>query len=167
MVPLRLANDASRMSNQGVQGNGAIGVGSNLTVRGNNAIAVSTEISSKGSDAVAVGTGAQATLANSIAIGKNPGCDGIHGTAALGKGDSIGFNTQALGEDSVAIGSGVDANAAALAQTRQSVALRWSAKATGTTSGCHWFQMLRRQEHNQPLLVTIPVQRAIVDCHWW
>ena len=127
-------NDSGRMANQGVNGNGAIGVGSNLTVRGNNAIAVGTESQAKANDTVAVGTGAQATLTNSIAIGKNSVATGVNNLAKdpanVGNAVAIGPGVQALGEDSVAIGVSAGANLTT-ASTKQSLAIGWTAKATG------------------------------------
>ncbi len=127
-------NDSGRMANQGVNGNGAIGVGSNLTANGNNAIAVGTESQAKANDTVAVGTGAQATLTNSIAIGKNSVATGVNNLAKnpanVGNAVAIGPGVQALGEDSVAIGVSAGANLTT-ASTKQSLAIGWTAKATG------------------------------------
>ena len=115
----------------------AVAIGKGAASTASKALAFGQGAQAKDSDTVAVGTSAQATLANSIAIGKNSVATGVYKTDTKtdtkGRAIAIGFNTQALGEDSVAIGSGVDANAAALAQNRQSVALGWQARATGTT----------------------------------
>jgi len=146
-------NDSGRMANQGVNGNGAIGVGSNLTVNGNNAIAMGTEAQAKaisavavgantqatGVEAVAIGKGAQATKQGSIAIGVNTIATGVKPPRADGKAQTddgraiaIGYGVQATGEDSIAIGKSEGANLAQ-ATTKQSLAIGWTAQATGAT----------------------------------
>ena len=111
----------------------AVAIGKGATSTASKALAFGQGARAQADDTVAVGTSAQATLANSIAIGKNSVATGVYNGSKAGRAIAVGFNTQALGEDSVAIGSGAGVKDAALAQNKQSVALGWSAKATGTT----------------------------------
>uniref|UniRef100_UPI0027DEACA7 ESPR-type extended signal peptide-containing protein n=1 Tax=Neisseria mucosa TaxID=488 RepID=UPI0027DEACA7 len=107
---------------------GTLASGSRSTAIGRNA-------KSAGADAIALGTGAQATLTNSIAIGKNSVATGVNNIAKnpvnVGNAVAIGSGVQALGEDSVAIGVSAGANLTT-ATTKQSLAIGWTAKATGT-----------------------------------
>ena len=102
---------------------------------GDRSTAIGRIARSDGADAIALGTGAQATLTNSIAIGKNSVATGVNNIAKnpvnVGNAVAIGPGVQALGEDSVAIGVSAGANLTQ-ATTKQSLAIGWTAKATGT-----------------------------------
>ncbi len=102
---------------------------------GDRSTAIGRIARSAGADAIALGTGAQATLTNSIAIGKNSVATGVNNIAKnpvnVGNAVAIGPGVQALGEDSVAIGVSAGANLTQ-ATTKQSLAIGWTAKATGT-----------------------------------
>ena len=101
---------------------------------GDRSTAIGRNAKSAGADAIALGTGAQATLTNSIAIGKNSVATGVNNIAKnpvnVGNAVAIGSGVQALGEDSVAIGVSAGANLTT-ATTKQSLAIGWTAKATG------------------------------------
>ena len=101
---------------------------------GDRSTAIGRNAKSDGADAIALGTGAQATLTNSIAIGKNSVATGVNNIAKnpvnVGNAVAIGSGVQALGEDSVAIGVSAGANLTT-ATTKQSLAIGWTAKATG------------------------------------
>ena len=102
---------------------------------GDRSTAIGRIARSAGADAIALGTGAQATLTNSIAIGKNSVATGVNNIAKnpvnVGNAVAIGPGVQALGEDSVAIGVSAGATLTQ-ATTKQSLAIGWTAKATGT-----------------------------------
>ena len=113
----------------------AVAIGKGAASTASKALAFGQGAQAKASDAVAVGTGAQATLANSIAIGKNSVATGVNNLAPkdranVGNAVAIGPGVQALGEDSVAIGVSAGANLTT-ASTKQSLAIGWTAKATG------------------------------------
>ena len=120
-----------------VGGSDAQGRGANAgtLASGSRSTAIGRNAKSTGADAVALGTGAQATLTNSIAIGKNSVATGVNNIAKnpvdVGNAVAIGPGVQALGEDSVAIGVSAGANLTQ-ATTKQSLAIGWTAKATGT-----------------------------------
>ena len=101
-----------------VNGTGAIAIGNNDSsritnqgVQGNGAIGVGSNLTVRGNNAIAVGTEAQAKANHAIAIGTG---------------------TQATGEDSIAIGRSEGTNLAQ-ATTKQSLAIGWTAQATGAT----------------------------------
>ena len=93
-----------------------------------------------GTYSIAVGAGAEATQAQSIAMGLSAGAKGI-GTVAVGDtaqatktyAIAIGNKAEASGEKSVVIGSNETATNIAKATGRQSVAIGWTAQATGFT----------------------------------
>ncbi|OAM22014.1 hypothetical protein A7P89_06190 [Eikenella corrodens] len=93
-----------------------------------------------GTYSIAVGAGAEATLAQSIAMGLSAGAKGI-GTVAVGDSAqasqkyaiAIGNKAEASGEKSVVIGSNETDTFIAKATGRQSVAIGWTAQATGIT----------------------------------
>ena len=102
-----------------VDGIGAIAIGNNDSgrmvnqgVNGNGAIGVGSNLTARGNNAIAVGTESQATANHAIAIG--PGA-------------------QAAGEHSIVLGISDGANGVAKATTKQSVAIGWTAQATGAT----------------------------------
>jgi len=101
-----------------VDGIGAIAIGNNDSgrmvnqgVNGNGAIGVGSNLTARGNNAIAVGTESQATANHAIAIGTG---------------------TRATGEDSIAIGRSEGTNLAQ-ATTKQSLAIGWTAQATGAT----------------------------------
>ena len=101
-----------------VDGIGAIAIGNNDSgrmanqgVNGNGAIGVGSNLTVRGNNAIAVGTESQATANHAIAIGTG---------------------TRATGEDSIAIGRSEGTNLTQ-ATTKQSLAIGWTAKATGAT----------------------------------
>ncbi len=133
-------NDSTRMANQGVSGDGAIGVGSNLAASGNNAIAVGTEAQAKAISAVAVGANTQATGLEAVAIGKGATSTaskalafGTNAEAAGVGAIAIGKSTQATGEASIVIGSDDHHYGEIKATSRQGIAIGAAAKATGAT----------------------------------
>ena len=93
-----------------------------------------------GTYSIAVGAGTEATHAQSIAMGLSAGAKGI---GAVAVGDSaqasqkyaiaIGNKAEASGEKSVVIGSNETDTFIAKATGRQSVAIGWTAQATGFT----------------------------------
>ena len=93
-----------------------------------------------GTYSIAVGAGTEATHAQSIAMGLSAGAKGI-GTVAVGDtaqatktyAIAIGNKAEASGEKSVVIGSNETATNIAKATGRQSVAIGWTAQATGFT----------------------------------
>ena len=93
-----------------------------------------------GNYSIAVGAGAETTHAQSIAMGWNAGAKSI-GTVAVGDtaqatktyAIAIGNKAEASGEKSVVIGSNETATNIAKATGRQSVAIGWTAQATGFT----------------------------------
>ena len=93
-----------------------------------------------GTYSIAVGASAEATQAQSIAMGLSAGAKGI-GTVAVGDtaqatktyAIAIGNKAEASGEKSVVIGSNETATNIAKATGRQSVAIGWTAQATGFT----------------------------------
>ncbi|MFC2612939.1 MAG: YadA-like family protein [Eikenella corrodens] len=93
-----------------------------------------------GTYSIAVGAGAEATHAQSIAMGLSAGAKSI-GTVAVGDSAqasqkyaiAIGNKTEASGEKSVVIGSNESDTNIAKATGRQSVAIGWTAQATGFT----------------------------------
>ena len=101
-----------------VSGTGAIAIGNNDSsrmanqgVNGNGAIGVGSNLTARGNNAIAVGTESQATANHSIAIGTG---------------------TRATGEDSIAIGRS-EGTKLTRADNKQSVAIGWTAQATGAT----------------------------------
>ena len=101
-----------------VNGTGAIAIGNNDSsrmanqgVNGNGAIGVGSNLTARGNNAIAVGTESQATANHSIAIGTG---------------------TRAMGEDSIAIGRS-EGIKWTRANNKQSVAIGWTAQATGAT----------------------------------
>lgn len=121
-----------------VGGSNAQGRGANAgtLASGSRSTAIGRNAKSAGADAIALGTGAQATLTNSVAIGVNALATGVNNLvpkerANVGNAVAIGSGVQALGEDSVAIGVSAGANLTQ-ATTKQSLAIGWTAKATGT-----------------------------------
>ncbi|OAM16137.1 hypothetical protein A7P85_06910 [Eikenella corrodens] len=93
-----------------------------------------------GTYSIAVGAGTEATHAQSIAMGLSAGAKGV-GTVAVGDtaqatktyAIAIGNKAEASGEKSVVIGSNETATNIAKATGRQSVAIGWTAQATGFT----------------------------------
>ena len=93
-----------------------------------------------GTYSIAVGAGAAATQEKSIAMGWNAGAKSI-GTVAVGDtaqasklyAIAIGNKAEASGEKSVVIGSNETTTNIAKATGRQSVAIGWTAQATGFT----------------------------------
>ena len=113
----------------------AVSIGKGAASTASKALAFGQGAQAKANDTVAVGTGAQATLTNSVAIGVNALATGVNNLAAkeranVGNAVAIGPGVQALGEDSVAIGVSAGANLTT-ASTKQSLAIGWTAKATG------------------------------------
>ncbi len=101
-----------------VNGTGAIAIGNNDSsrmanqgVNGNGAIGVGSNLTARGNNAIAVGTESQATANHAIAIGTG---------------------TRAMGEDSIAIGRS-EGIKWTRANNKQSVAIGWTAQATGAT----------------------------------
>ncbi|ARC50658.1 hypothetical protein A6J88_04815 [Neisseria mucosa] len=101
-----------------VNGTGAIAIGNNDSsrmanqgVNGNGAIGVGSNLTARGNNAIAVGTESQATANHAIAIGTG---------------------TRAMGEDSIAIGRS-EGTKLTRADNKQSVAIGWTAQATGAT----------------------------------
>ncbi|EET45166.1 Hep/Hag repeat protein [Neisseria sicca ATCC 29256] len=101
-----------------VNGIGAIAIGNNDSsrmanqgVNGNGAIGVGSNLTARGNNAIAVGTESQATANHAIAIGTG---------------------TRATGEDSIAIGRS-EGIKWTRADNKQSVAIGWTAQATGAT----------------------------------
>ncbi|WNU97110.1 YadA-like family protein [Neisseria sp. DTU_2020_1000833_1_SI_GRL_NUU_006] len=101
-----------------VNGTGAIAIGNNDSnrmtnqgVNGNGAIGVGSNLTARGNNAIAVGTESQATANHAIAIGTG---------------------TRATGEDSIAIGRS-EGIKWTRADNKQSVAIGWTAQATGAT----------------------------------
>ena len=121
-----------------IGGSNAQGRGANAgtLASGSRSTAIGRNAKSAGADAIALGTGAQATLTNSVAIGVNALATGVNNLvpkerANVGNAVAIGSGVQALGEDSVAIGVSAGATLTQ-ATTKQSLAIGWTAKATGT-----------------------------------
>ena len=112
----------------------AVAIGKGAASTASKALALGQGARAQANDTVAIGTGAQATLTNSIAIGKNSVATGVNNLpknpANVGNAVAIGLGVQALGEDSVAIGVSAGANLTT-ASTKQSLAIGWTAKATG------------------------------------
>ncbi|WP_204827777.1 ESPR-type extended signal peptide-containing protein, partial [Neisseria sicca] len=113
----------------------AVAIGKGAASTASKALALGQGARAQANDTVAVGTGAQATLTNSVAIGVNALATGVNNLvpkerANVGNAVAIGSGVQALGEDSVAIGVSAGANLTT-ASTKQSLAIGWTAKATG------------------------------------
>ena len=124
-------SNTGNYNNNGATGANALAAGVDASATASDATAVGSAASASGADTVAVGKNARATLKSSVAIGVNALATGMNGRTPVGKAVAIGPGVQALGEDSVAIGVS-DGSTLTQATTKQSLALGWTARATGS-----------------------------------
>ncbi|WP_308861895.1 ESPR-type extended signal peptide-containing protein, partial [Neisseria mucosa] len=127
-------------------GNNSIAIGVNLRADGTKAIGIGTDTTVNGTGAIAIGNNDSGRMANqgvngngAIGVGSNLTARGINAIAVGAESQAtanyalaIGSGTQATGEDSIAIGKSEGTNLAQ-ATTKQSLAIGWTAKATGAT----------------------------------
>ena len=127
-------------------GNNAIAIGVNLRADGTKAIGIGADTTVNGIGAIAIGNNDSSRMANqgvqgngAIGVGSNLTVRGNNaiavGTEAQAKANhaiAIGAGTQATGEDSIAIGRS-EGTKLTRADNKQSVAIGWTAQATGAT----------------------------------
>ncbi|MGP1606453.1 MAG: ESPR-type extended signal peptide-containing protein, partial [Moraxella sp.] len=113
-------------------GTKAIGIGADTTVNGTGAIAIGNNDSARMADQGVDGNGAIGVGSNLTARGNNAIAVGTEAQAKANHAIAIGTGTQATGEDSIAIGRS-EGTKLAQATTKQSLAIGWTAQATGTT----------------------------------
>ena len=127
-------------------GNNAIAIGVNLQATGQKAIGIGTDTTANGSGAIAIGNNDANRMANqgvngngAIGVGSNLTANGNNaiavGTEAQATANhaiAIGTGTRAMGEDSIAIGRS-EGTKLTRADNKQSVAIGWTAQATGAT----------------------------------
>ena len=114
-------------------GNKAIGIGTDTTVNGAGAIAIGNNDSNKMTNQGVDGSGAIGIGGNLTAKGTNAVAIGTESQVKANNAIAIGPGAQAAGEHSIVLGISDGTNGVAKATTKQSIAIGWTAQATGAT----------------------------------
>ncbi|WP_256364787.1 ESPR-type extended signal peptide-containing protein, partial [Neisseria sp. HMSC31F04] len=114
-------------------GNKAIGIGTDTTVNGAGAIAIGNNDSNRMTNQGVDGSGAIGIGGNLTAKGTNAVAIGTESQVKANNAIAIGPGAQAAGEHSIVLGISDGTNGVAKATTKQSIAIGWTAQATGAT----------------------------------